>query len=486
MQKIPNNMMITKQWQQNDLNTANRIPQENFEPLRLRGGGDDPTRDRSLNVAFDSSAIEQLTFAIGPGGDDGNIVSIQSENPKADSLSDSRNDLNNNNDQNQEKNGALDVTKQLEKWNKVRESLYSQYGWSSENVNQNSKWDVDMTTTPTEECQNRDKSVIAGTNQWSNDFPKCNSTEAAITFADLAPPDGWSETERWTANEPETVDREEQKTVTNLQSLTSYLQSKCQEETFAYSEPPKHQNYVSGGAVPRDYCVQPDDAQRPSGNQFANTYNQYRSMRNANDWNKPFPPSNQNENQNRFARPITKKNADTSASTMDGGPNLPHPNDQPTNSFTSYFQQMNLQDNIMYPYQQRFTAQSQPQNHIAQMSPFDFGQNDSFAQNGWEQGQHPWGMQYDRSTMMPIQNQPHNQSFFGMDSAMAQNDLHAASNSRWPPTDHSIGGDASFGMRNTIDLVDHPSTSTKFIPTAATAAATNSSAIPNWQHSSFY
>lgn len=486
MQKIPNDLMRPKQWQRFDMNAGVEIPDENFVPLRLRGGGDDPKRDISLNVAFDSSAIKQLTDAIGPGGDDGHTVSIQSENPKADSLSD-RSDLNNNNDQNQEKNGALDVTKQLEKWNKVRESLYSQYGWSSENVNQNSKWDVDMTTTPTEECQNRDKSVIAGTNQWSNEFPKCNSTEQAITFADLAPPDGWSEADRWTANETEPVDREEQEAVTKQQSLANYLRSKCQEEAFAYTEPPKHQNYASGGAIPRDFCVQADDAQRPDGNQFANTYNQYRSMGNANDWNKPFPPPNQNENQSRFARPITKKNADTPTSPMGGGPNLPHPNDQPANSFTSYFQQMNLQDNIMYPYQQRFTAQSQPQNHIAQMSPFDFGQNDSFAQNGWDQGQHPWRMQYERSTMMPTQNQQsHNQSFFAMDSALAQNELHAASNSRWPPTDLSTGGDASFAMRNAIDLVDHPSTSTNFIPTAAAAAATNSSAIPNWQHSSFY
>lgn len=465
MQKTPNDMMRPKQWHQIDLNNGVKIPDKNFEPLRLRGGGDDPKRDRSLNVAFDSSAIEQLTDAIGPNGDDGNTVSIQTENPKADSLSDSRSDLNNNNNQNLEKNGALDVTKQLEKWNKVRESLYSQYGWSSENVNQNSKWDVDMTTTPTEECQNRDKSVIAGTTQWSNEFPKCNSTEEAITFADL---------------EPEPLDRE---AAIRKLSLAIYLISKCQEETFANSKPPTHQNYVSGGAVPRDFCVQADDARRPSGNQYANTYNQYRSMGNPNDCNKPFPPSNQNENQNRFARPITKKTADT---PMDGGPNLPHPNDQPTNSFTSYFQQMNLQDNIMYPYQQRFTAQSQPQNHNEQMSPFDFGQNDSFAQNGWEQGQHPWRMQYERSTMMPLQNQPHHQSFFAMDSTLAQNELHTASNSRWPPNDLSTGGDASFAMRNAIDLVDDPSTSTSFIPTAAAAAATNSSAIPNWQHSSFY
>lgn len=36
----------------------------------------------------------------------------------------------------------ISVTEQLEKWNKVRQSLYSQNGWCSENVNQISKWDV--------------------------------------------------------------------------------------------------------------------------------------------------------------------------------------------------------------------------------------------------------------------------------------------------------------------------------------------------------
>lgn len=39
-------------------------------------------------------------------------------------------------------NTSFDAASQLEKWNKVRESLYSQHGWSSDNVNQNSKWDV--------------------------------------------------------------------------------------------------------------------------------------------------------------------------------------------------------------------------------------------------------------------------------------------------------------------------------------------------------
>lgn len=40
------------------------------------------------------------------------------------------------------KTQPVSVTEQLEKWNKVRQSLYSQNGWCSENVNQISKWDV--------------------------------------------------------------------------------------------------------------------------------------------------------------------------------------------------------------------------------------------------------------------------------------------------------------------------------------------------------
>lgn len=36
----------------------------------------------------------------------------------------------------------MSFTEQLEKWNKVRQSLYSQNGWCSTNVNQISKWDV--------------------------------------------------------------------------------------------------------------------------------------------------------------------------------------------------------------------------------------------------------------------------------------------------------------------------------------------------------
>lgn len=40
--------------------------------------------------------------------------------------------------------GNISFSEHLEKLNKVRESLYSQNGWSSTNVNQTSKWVVDM------------------------------------------------------------------------------------------------------------------------------------------------------------------------------------------------------------------------------------------------------------------------------------------------------------------------------------------------------
>lgn len=40
------------------------------------------------------------------------------------------------------KTKPINVAEQLEKWNKVRQSLYSQNGWCSENVSQSSKWDV--------------------------------------------------------------------------------------------------------------------------------------------------------------------------------------------------------------------------------------------------------------------------------------------------------------------------------------------------------
>lgn len=40
------------------------------------------------------------------------------------------------------KTKPINVAEQLEKWNKVRQSLYSQNGWCSENVSQISKWDV--------------------------------------------------------------------------------------------------------------------------------------------------------------------------------------------------------------------------------------------------------------------------------------------------------------------------------------------------------
>lgn len=47
-----------------------------------------------------------------------------------------------------DKPNSLQFTEQLEKWNTVRQSLYSQNGWCSSNVNQISKWDVGDIVSP--------------------------------------------------------------------------------------------------------------------------------------------------------------------------------------------------------------------------------------------------------------------------------------------------------------------------------------------------
>lgn len=526
MQRIPHDSMTRNQRSHSNTMTTDAISRMP-EPLRLRGGNDDGPTGENLSVVkiggVGGGSVEE---------DHDAAVSIQSENPKADSLSDSKSDLNNNNNPMQtekEKNGALDVTAQLEKWNKVRESLYSQYGWSSENVNQNSKWDVDSANVmPNLGSQNRDPSVLSGTNQWSTDFVKCNQTNAAVsaaaenalTFTDLVQQSdvNWSDN-RWPAHEVDVMSRD---------------------------DGPKS---AFGGAIPRNYRVPNDDAQTSGGNQFANEFNQYRGggggVDNTNDWSKSFvsPANSMMSNHSRFPRPITKRvSTSPTDHTIGHGHSLPHPNDQPTNSFTAHFQQMNLQDNIMHPYQQRFTAQPQPpspqqhpqhqqhqhhqqqQNHIAQMSSFDFGQNDSFATNGWEpQNQYPWQMQFDRSSMMPMQqqqqqppqqqhqhqhqlqqqqhqqSQSHNQnSFFTLDAALSQTDPFA--NSCWSNKDLMTPSSADLSpsaatslaeyvaIRSAIDLVDPSTASNNLFPTAAATvgAPSNSSTIPNWQHSSFY
>lgn len=68
------------------------------------------------------------------------------------------------------KTKPISVAEQLEKWNKVRQSLYSQNGWCSENVNQISKWDVGdgdrNGSVPPMNTMHKD-SYESGTNIWN-------------------------------------------------------------------------------------------------------------------------------------------------------------------------------------------------------------------------------------------------------------------------------------------------------------------------------
>lgn len=65
----------------------------------------------------------------------------------------------------------LDIAAQLRKLGQVRESLYSQNGWSSSNVNQDSKWDVGDVADATEKARrNSKRNSDTGTNIWSSDY----------------------------------------------------------------------------------------------------------------------------------------------------------------------------------------------------------------------------------------------------------------------------------------------------------------------------
>lgn len=66
----------------------------------------------------------------------------------------------------------VNFAKQLEKWNQVRQSLYSLNGWCSDNVNQISKWDVG----DIENCLAKDikeRSHETGTNIWNQTLKPC-------------------------------------------------------------------------------------------------------------------------------------------------------------------------------------------------------------------------------------------------------------------------------------------------------------------------
>lgn len=83
---------------------------------------------------------------------------------------------------------TLDLATQLQKLGKVRESLYSQNGWSSSNVNQDSKWDVGDTMIDPHGKSHRKNTINCdtGTNIWSTDyhaqqaiFPNANCSGAS-------------------------------------------------------------------------------------------------------------------------------------------------------------------------------------------------------------------------------------------------------------------------------------------------------------------
>lgn len=125
--------------------------------LRLRGGSDawnDPSSSNSGRTTSDSKDLtnnlnEQQQFVAND-----QLTSIQNEEEKK---SDNLFSFNQSNE--------LDssVAKQLKKLNEVRESLYSLYGWGSDHVDQNSKWDVDVNV--------NNHGDVDGTKPWENFLP---------------------------------------------------------------------------------------------------------------------------------------------------------------------------------------------------------------------------------------------------------------------------------------------------------------------------
>lgn len=61
---------------------------------------------------------------------------------------------------------AINFTEQLERLKKEKESLYSTNGWSSKNVNQSSKWVVDIENT----ALNRNSQQEIGINLWDHNL----------------------------------------------------------------------------------------------------------------------------------------------------------------------------------------------------------------------------------------------------------------------------------------------------------------------------
>lgn len=220
------------------------------------------------------------------------------------------NDLNNNLDE--QTASKMDVMKQLEKWNRVRESLYSQSGWSSENVNQNSKWDVEIPQAEVAAApMGRSEAVLTGTNQWGNSFAPADGRN----FGDISPSRNW----------PDSVEAER----------------------------------ARGGAIPRPTRSQFEVQSRPPN---LSPLNLHRGAEQPADWKTIGPISPQ---MNKAPRPITKAQPKSFDSPIPG---------DPMNSMNSYFQQMNVQSNAQ-PYQPLYGIQQNLSalGAIYGQQPFDGG-----------------------------------------------------------------------------------------------------------------
>lgn len=87
---------------------------------------------------------------------------------------------------------SLDLATQLQRLGKVRESLYSQNGWSSSNVNQTSKWDVGEMIDARDvrgigQTYNRKNNCDQGTNIWSSEY---QAQKAIFPNANCSVPSG--------------------------------------------------------------------------------------------------------------------------------------------------------------------------------------------------------------------------------------------------------------------------------------------------------
>lgn len=138
--------------------------------LRLRGGSDIfkdtnaqllKTQQRDLSEIEEINSFDQVTIA------NDNLMSIQNAERKSDSLvSISSSD-------------SMNVAKQLERLNVVRESLYSKYGWGSSNVDQTSKWDVDLSANDVVTADKFTETELTntGTKPWETFLPTARAKQ---------------------------------------------------------------------------------------------------------------------------------------------------------------------------------------------------------------------------------------------------------------------------------------------------------------------